>query len=262
MVKSKLLVGMVLLGILLPIPRLRAVSSFENYEKYATTKDLIKKGVLLLKERKLNDAKGIFEQCLKQIPDHYEAHFFLSELAYENRDYAAALEHIQIAIRSLENMGRAYSQQSLENQKRIAADREFIQHGLDWIMTRSEGGSGACNAPIATEDRQILLELDQSAAASFPKEKPFDIPAVFFCLKGNCLLRLRRNADSREQYEKALRTYPKYSEAWNNLAYLWFADHHPDRALETLHRADAEGVTINPALKQTILEAAKKNTPN
>jgi tetratricopeptide (TPR) repeat protein len=262
MVKSKLLEGLVLLGALLPIPALRAVSPEVGYEKYVTTKDLMKKGVLLLNERKLNDAKATFEQCLKQVPDHYEARFFLGALAYENRDYAAALEHIQTAIQSLENLGKAYDRQSLENQKRIAAAREAVQLALDTMMIRSGGGSGGCNASIVSEDRMALQELDQAAASPFSGEKAFGIPAVFYCLKGNCLLRLRRNADSREQYEKAVLVDPKYTEAWNNLAYLWFADHDPDQALEILQRAGAKGVTINPALKQTILDAAKTNTAN
>jgi len=262
MMKSKLLVGMVLLGALLPSSTLRAVSPEMGYEKYATTKDLMQKGVLLLNERKLNDAKATFEQCLKQIPDHYEAHFFLGELAYENRNYATALDHIQVAIRSLETMGKAYDQQSLEYQKRIAETRRFIQLSLDSIMNVEGGGSGACHAPTVADDRQALQQLDQASSSSFAGEKPFGIPARFYFLKGNCLLRLRRNADSREQYEKALQADPKYIEAWNNLAYLWFSDHDLGQAMGILQRAEAKGVTINPALKQTILDAAKKTASN
>jgi tetratricopeptide (TPR) repeat protein len=172
-----------------------------------------------------------------------------------------ALEHIQTAIRSMENLGKAYDQQSLENQKRIAATRAIVQLQIDAALNRNEG-SGGCVAPMISEDRQTLQELDEAAASPFSGEKPFGIPAVFYCLKGNCLLRLRRNADSREQYEKALQADPKYTEAWNNLAYLWFADHDPDQALRVLQRADAKGVTVNPALKQAILDAAKKNTAN
>ena len=167
MMNAKLLGGMVLLATLLPMSGLRAGAPSMNYENYATTRGLMKQGVQLLKQRRLNDAKARFEQCLKQIPDHYEAHFFLSELAYENRDYGAALEHVQTAIRSLENLGKAYEQLSIANQKRIAAARDSIQLSLDWIMDRSGGGGGGCNAGTASDDRMALQELDQAATTPF-----------------------------------------------------------------------------------------------
>jgi tetratricopeptide (TPR) repeat protein len=129
-------------------------------------------------------------------------------------------------------------------------------------MNRSEANGGGCNAPIASADRMALQELDQAAASTFSEEKPFSIPAVFYCLKGNCLLRLRQNAASREQYEKALQADPKYAEAWNNLAYLWFIDRDLNNALATIQQADAVGISIKPDLKEAVLQAAKKQGAN
>lgn len=121
------------------------------------------------------------------------------------------------------------------------------------------GGSGACRAATVVEARQSIQALDQEAASSTAGAKPFAIPAAYYFVEGNCLLRLHRNAEAREQYPKAIQADPKHTESWNNLAYLWFLDHDLTKARETLQKAEAMGVSLNPALKQAILEAGKKD---
>jgi len=251
--------GVLILGLLLSVPHLRASGPDGTYERYPPTKGLIDKAIRLLRERKLNDAKGLFETCLKEVPGHYEARFYLAQLSYENKDYAGALEHIRIAIRSLEELERTYNEITMEGRKRMAEVRQSFQHSVDWMMQRSEGGLNTCNASAINEANQSIQALDQAIAAPFSADKPFAIPAVFHFVNGNCLLRLKRNPEAREAYARAIQSDPKHADSWNNLTYLWLVEKDPMTALETLRRAEAKGVTINPGLKEAVLLAAKKS---
>ena len=250
--------GILAFALLMSAPSLRADPLNTTYDRYIATGDLMKKATRLLAEGRLKDAKDAFEACVRQVPDHYEAHYFLAQLAYESRDYPAALTQIQIAIHSLGEMARSFDHETAASQKRIAARRAEYQHVLDQIMQQI-GGSGACRAATVIDARQSIQALDQEADSSNGGAKPFAIPAAYYFVEGNCLLRLHRNAEAREQYTKAIQTDPKHAESWNNLTYLWFADHDVAKARETLQRAEALGVTLNPALKQAILEAGKKD---
>lgn len=250
------------LGLVLLIPPLIAAPQGTGYENYRLSHGQMTRAIQLLAEGKLNDAKGLFEKCTRQVAGHYEAHFYLAQLAYSNKDFSSALEHIQTAIHSLEELERFYNQQSTESRKRLAESKESFQHIVDQITQASEGGSGGCKAAVLIEANHSVREMENAASSPFGPERPFAVPAVFHFVRGNCLLRLKRNAEARDQYAKAIQLDPNRADAWNNLTYLWFIDRDLGNALATIRQADTKGITIKPDLKEAILAAAQKRDAN
>ncbi len=255
MMKSRFTQGLLLLSLLSSVPPLRAAGQGAGHERYLGTKDSIDKAIRLLKEGKLNDAKTLFEKCTKQVPGHYVAYYYLAQLAYENKEYQNALEHIQTAISSLDALSRVYDQKSIEYQRHVAETTESLQQLGNMSRVGSEGGG--CMSATLNNAGQSIRKLQLAESALLSGEKPYSVPAGFYFVEGNCLLRLKRNAEAREQYARALQVDPKHTESWNNLSYLWYLDKDPAAALETIREAEAKGVVINPALKSAILEAAK-----
>lgn len=68
-------------SLLMSAPSPRADPLDTTYERYIATGDLMKKATGRLAEGRLKDAKGAFEACVRQVPDHYEAHYLLAQLA-------------------------------------------------------------------------------------------------------------------------------------------------------------------------------------
>jgi len=259
MMKSKFSLGMLLLGQILVVSPLHTAPPDATYERYLSTKGPINKALLLLRERKLNDAKSVFEKCAKEVRGHYEAHFYLAQLAYENKDYGGALGHIRTAIHSLEELDQAYHEKSTENRKRMAERMQEFQHTVDLITQISGGGSGGCKSGTLIEANQSIRDLEQATSSPLATDQPFAIPAVFHFVNGNCLLRLKRNAEARDAYASAIQSDPNHADSWNNLTYLWLVEKDPMTALKTLRGAEAKGVTIHPGLKEAVLLAAKQS---
>jgi tetratricopeptide (TPR) repeat protein len=260
MIKTAINQSLLTLGLLAAVAPIQAETQTTGTERYLATKGLIQNAIRLLEERKLNDAKSILETCAQQIPDHYQAHFYLAQLDYENRDYPRALEHIQTAIRSLEELDRVYIPPPFEARKNAAEKRQEEQLNQTLItgVIMVGGERRSCKTVLASPASPAVPEFDLKASSSEPAGRPFAVPAAFYFVKGNCLLRLKRHAEAREQYTKAIQADPKHTDSWNNMAYSWFADQDRTAAMETLRQAEAKGITINAALRLAIVEAAKK----
>ena len=260
MFESRSRQGMLILGLLVALLPLHPEGQDSVFDGYFKAKDLIERAVRLLGERKLNDAKSTFEKAAKQVPGHYEAHFYLAQLAYENKDYASALEHVRTAIHSLDELDQVYKRQSVEKRKRIDARRRERQERMQSLKTISGGEAmGGCAKFLFLKDMRSTEEPDRAKASSSATEDPFAVPAVYHFVHGNCLLRLKRNAEAREQYARAIQADPQHADSWNNLVYLWFTEKNLTNAQETIRQAEAKGVAINPALKKAVLDAPQES---
>jgi len=245
------------LSLMLPIQALHSEGPGIASDQYLQTTKQVQAAIRHLEEGRLKDAKTAFEACLKQIPDHYQAHFYLAQLAYENKDFSVALEHIRTSIRSLEGLNFTYRKQSEDVRKHIEKKRQ----DLHFILLSSLGNTAERGCRLQTltaEVNGINRELDVlESHASAAREGP-EIPPVFHFVHGNCLLRLKQNAEAREQYELAVKGDSTFSGAWNNLVFLWFSDKNLPRALETIRQAESHGAVIGAPLKQAVLDSSAR----
>ncbi|HSN68674.1 MAG TPA: tetratricopeptide repeat protein, partial [Thermoanaerobaculia bacterium] len=83
---------------------------------------------------------------------------------------------------------------------------------------------------------------------------PAVIPAPMYFIHGNILLRLGKPKLAVDQYQEALRIDPKYGDAANNLASLYYDAKLYQRAREVIDRIESNGGAVTPALKAAVME--------
>jgi tetratricopeptide (TPR) repeat protein len=216
------------------------------------------KAAKLFAKRDFEDARHWARESVGKFPEYSDAHLLLAKSAYMIKDYEDALQ----AIGKAEGTFDAYMalgasltgarQESFYRQRRMINDSiNEMQAALQRAASQQERDAisarlGDLNRQLQDIDRQI----QEPAAATRP-----GLPAEYPFVHGNILLRMNRLAEAEAQYKKALEVQPKYPEAINNLASLYYSAGRGELALVVITDAEAHGVTVNPELKKAVLDA-------
>ena len=205
-----------------------------------------------LGERRFKDAQQLLDPCLQKIPDHFEAHFLLAQMAYEHRDYAGALAEVETSERALAALDRQYHDQLADLKAQDAAEEQAMQASLDELSARGVDPT-ACSGQLYTLKRSALQYLDAKKGQLYHQDTPFAVPAAYRLLHGNCLYRLGQPAGAIAQYRLAIQADPRQPDAWNNLLALLLETGDRAGAQAELAKAEAAHVAVRPALKQAVL---------
>jgi tetratricopeptide (TPR) repeat protein len=223
------------------------------FKKYSTLRPSIDKARATFLAGQFDAAQVGLAECLKKVPDHFEAHFLLSQIGYAEKNFTKALEHIEVAEQSLAKL-EAINQRQIENMKHSNDElRRTLQASLDEIDART-GGAYGCGGNDVGEMRSTLSSLDREGSL-LQTDGLLTIPANYHFVHGNCLFQLGRHAEARQQYLAATKADPAYAEAWSNLINLMFIEKDFIAATRTLNQVEVLGIKINPKLKQAVLEA-------
>ena len=114
--------------------------------------------------------------------------------------------------------------------------------------SKVESAIGAIEGEIATINSRLTKPI--------PTEE--ETPASYFYLHGNIFFKLRKFEEAYAQYQEAIRINPKFGDAYNNLANLYYMSKQYQKALECLNQAETSGAEVNPALKKAVLKALGK----
>ncbi len=238
--------------VLMSFHRLQAQGAGETlFHRYRVVEPSVKKAVKAVEAHRLEEAKRLLEPVLKEVPDHAEAHFLLALMAYEARDFAGALDHIETSERSLTDLRQRYAQVLEKMKDDDEEDARVTQDSLNHLV---DAGYDSIN-DILEDKRQRLKDLKAKDGALFNREMSFAVPSVYSFLHGNCLYRLGRSTEAAGQYTRAIQSDPANAKAWNNLISLYWEGKDLDQARTTLAKAESAGVVIQPKLKQSVLMA-------
>ncbi|GLH68713.1 hypothetical protein GETHPA_02460 [Geothrix rubra] len=205
-----------------------------------------------LAERRFPDALHLLEPCLQKIPDHFEAHFLLAQMAYEHRDFAGALAHVETSERTLAALDQQYHDQLAELKAQEAAEAQALKVSLDELTARGGDPSG-CSHHLFMTKESALRYLEGKKGQLFHQDTPFAVPAAYHLLHGNCLYRLGRPAEAIARYRLAIQADPRQPDAWNNLLALLLETGDRPGARAELARAEAARVALRPALQRAVL---------
>ena len=262
--RSRLVLAVVLVGFLAGV---RAEGQIEarrvdtvQIQAYKAAGASYEKARKAFEKRDLEKAKKELDACLKRMPEFSEAHFLLAKIAYLEKRYAEALEHMERAETSFDASTAAYLEVQSDRTRELMQRRDDELARLDGLRTALAN---------ATSDEQRFIiqgqidqaerrreELDREIADQ-PQEVVF-MPADYHFFHGNILLRLNRLDDAAFQYREALKIKPDHADASNNLASLYLSAGHPKVAMEILELAEAKGATVNAELKKAVLEALQR----
>ncbi len=221
------------------------------FHRYAVMSSAVEKANQEVEAHRFEEAKRDLDPVLEKIPDHAGAHFLLARMAYESRDYAGALNHIEISERSLTDLGRRYSKLMQDASDKDDADAQAIKQSMQNIV---DAGYDSVN-DILVDGQQKLNQIEDGKRGLFRQGASFTIPAASSLLHGNCLYRLGRKPEAITEYQKAIKAEPASQKAWNNLIAVYLEIHQKDQARQALAEAEARKVSIQSKLRQAVMDA-------
>lgn len=223
--------------------------------RYATLRPSMARAMELLREKHVEEAKAILLKCVDQMPDHHMANFQLALLAYEAKDFQGALGRIEIAERSLESLEQRLQAERQQLSAEIDKEQAAMQDSLDELTARGVDPTG-CQAGLYIVKGNIIRELSARKESLGRDDATLGGLGDYRYLHGNCLYRLGRPAEARDQYLRALQADPAHELAWNNLLGLDLETGKGAEAKATLVKADALKVKVRPNLRAAVAKLA------
>jgi len=229
----------------------------EALSKFQSAKARFAKGRELFASGDLSKAAREFEACIKVLPEHVYASYYLANVHYVRKEYTQSLAAIENAERHLDFITAvdAYAQknkiQEMEEAKRLLKaeneansscreSRKLEQMVLD-VETEEEKAMGQA-------DRDRLFRQKQASRYAY--------------FHGNVVFQLKKFDEAFQQYNRAIQADPQNGDAYNNAAFILFLAGHPQEADEYIQKAVAAGVEdrINLKLKKLITEGLGKSS--
>jgi tetratricopeptide (TPR) repeat protein len=225
------------------------------FRRYAGHQGSIRTARNLMNQRRFTESRQQLQPCLKAIPDHAEAHYLLAQMAYEERQFADALSHVQQAEYShikLDQMRRAELDAA---EARDAAIDAALQTSISSLEAAGVDPKG-CSGNMYTS-RQHALNDQRQKLGRFEDETDMQgVPAELYLLKGNCLYRLKRLDEAKACYQQAIQRDRSAPTAWNNLIGLYLRAGDISSAKEWASLAAKSRIELRPELKKAVQERA------
>jgi pentatricopeptide repeat protein len=236
----------------------------EDIERqYRAAKPSYDKAVKLFAKQ---DALGVqreLEAAISAFPAYSEAHFLLAKSHYLSRWYAEALPPMERAeaawndfagliadARSSQWAAQATRRRALQDQ--IAA----LQEDLSRSTVPRPGTVAAPEQDRARIQNYIsqlqheIQEIDRGQSA--PQQGSASMPAEYSFVHGNILLRMNRLDQAEQQYLRAIAANPKYGEAFNNLASLYYQAGRFEEARQVMQQARSRRLPVNADLERAV----------
>ncbi len=231
------------------------------FQRYKVANSFFEKGKTNFLKEKYRKAEKELKKCLKKMPEHSGAYFFLSQISYKWGNLEKSLEEIENAknnyayiARIKANIEQLYifelQELKVQKQKTLEQLRESLSRTQNASeRSQIEAGIGTVEADIGTINSQLRRPLPSAE----------QMPADYFYFHGNILFKLKRYEEANTQYQEAIKINPQHGDAYNNLASLYYMTRQYQKALDYLEQAEANGAKINPEFKKAVLKAIKKN---
>jgi len=230
------------------------------YEKFKIADTIFFKGKKHFLKGNYKKAEKELKKCIETMPEHVEAHFYLSQILYKNEDFQKALEHIEKAKANFEFMvdlyAYAYQQYILQLREQEDTLDSQISELRDKLSrtTDDDAKRNLENQIRSLEQKKVTIR----SRLTEPLPPSESIPADYFYFHGNVFFKLKKYQEAYAQYIKAIKIDPNHGNAYNNLANLYYMTKQHQKALDCLNKAEANGVKTNPELKKAILKILEK----
>jgi len=221
------------------------------------------KGKDLFAKKELNKAEAEFKACLEALPKHADARFFLAQLDYLKGDFVRALADIEgaeaayTATTGTTNFIDAERRKTLLDERaRKEQEIAFIEDVLNASPCKTE--VELIRLPEAIESLRREISSLNAMLNEQPRPEPRPLPADYPYIHGNILFKMNKFQEACGQYLKAIESDPGHLRAHNNLINICYLTREYEKALKYIKIAEANGVELNPRLKEAVLQVAKK----
>jgi len=229
------------------------------YEKFKIADAIFFKGKKHFLKGKYKKAEKELKKCIETMPEHVEAHFYLSQILYKNEDFQKALEHIEKAKANYEFMVGLYEYAYQQYIFQLREQEDTIDSQISKLREKLAAASPQEKSMIEIQiDSQETTKNVIRSRLNEPLAPSESIPADYFYFHGNVFFKLKKYQEAHAQYIKAIKIDPNHGNAYNNLANLYYMTKQHQKALDCQNKAEANGVKTNPELKKAILKILEK----
>jgi tetratricopeptide (TPR) repeat protein len=234
--------------------------STDQVQNFKAAKLNLDKAAKKFSQKDWEGARHWARESVGKFSNYSEAYLLHAKAAYMMKDYEDALAAIGKAESTFDAYMALGDSLVSARQESLYRQRQMINDSIGEMQTAlqraaSQQERDAIAARISELSRQ-LQDIDREVSDPAKLARP-GMPAEYPFVHGNILLRMNRLAEAEPQYKRALEIQPKYPEAINNLASLYYSAGRGPLALLVLNDAEAHGVTVNPELKKAVMEAVK-----
>lgn len=219
-------------------------------EQYRRLAPRIAQAERALREGHFAEARTEAEACIAQVTDHFQARFLLARLAYEARDFGAALEHIRLSEGALE----AWIARAKAREAELVLDEPV--DGSLWSAATEPSG---CSTYVQRVKERARRNAEGSPFEGGEEGGPGAIPGSYSLLHGNILLRLGRPSGAETFYRQTLQADPKNQAAWTNLIVALLRQGKATLALKVADEARMAEVPLDPGLLRSLAEEARRS---
>jgi tetratricopeptide (TPR) repeat protein len=231
---------------------------------YATLAPHVDKARTAFRRGRLEKCEEEAGFCLKNLPEHQEAHFLMSQVLYKKGEYAGALAHIRAAEEGYLRLAGAFLVLEKDKQQRRSEDMVRLSDEIADLAAADAAvkSRGSClpdkfNSALQDSRRELTRAEEERNKTDADKDVS-GIPALYRYWHGNALFMLRRLAEAEAEYRRAVAKDPDFREAYNNLVNLLFMAGRLDEARAVLAQAEAHKAKVRPELKKAVLEREKE----
>lgn len=232
----------------------------QMYEKFKMANKIFLKGKEYFLKENYKKSEKELKKCIEAMPEHVEAHFYLSQVLYKKEDFQKALEHIEKAKTNYKLMADLFDYAHQERIFQLREQVDIIDSNISILQDKRSKTTNpdtirTLDAEITSLEQQIGIVRSKLTDFVPPSES---IPSDYFYFHGNILFRLIKYQEAFREYLEAIKINPQHGNAYNNLANLYHMGKEYQKALDCLNQAEANGAEINPKLKKAILKALGK----
>jgi len=202
-------------------------------------------------------ARRELDKAIEAMPQYSYAHFLMAKTWYLSKRYDEALPAIERAETAWREFAGIAADAKSERDDALVRRRRGLQDQInalqqDYRQAATQQQRDQIQNYISTVQHQIE-DIDRDQASRSPNEMAV-LPAEYSFVHGNVLLRMNRLIDAEPQYLRAIEVNPKYGEAFNNLASLYFQAGRLEEARSVLAQARGRGLPINLDLERAVAE--------
>lgn len=241
----------------------------ELFNKYQSLNKDYEKGKMYFAREDYGKAKKEFEKILEELPEHADAHFFLSQIFYKEGNLDEALSHVEKAKANHKfsakmklKLAQVSKQKLEEKRKKLEDESKELEEKIISLSRSSETGEEGEDRKQRIQGKidEIKVQIENiNSQLNLPLASGEAMPAEYCYLNGNIYFRMKKFQEAHDQYQETIRLDPKHGDAYNNLAALYFQVKQYQKAMDYLNQAEANGAKVNPEFKEAVLNALKKN---
>jgi len=256
MKKGWAVAALIALG-LAPLHGQTAQSLDESWQAFQSADRPFVKGREALGEGRYEDAASLFEECVRRMPRHAYARYYLANLAYIKADYSRALAEMERSMRDLDFMKELDDHAVTLKLKKIDSYAQMVADQWDNTNSCRESRRLETIGGELTDEKGRMDLAGRKADEARIKQK-----AHFVYFLGNILFQLRRLPEAAQKYREAVELDPHHPDAHNNLAAIAYLTGDIPSAGRYLEAAEKLGLedNINLKLKSLIYEALGRPT--